>query len=166
MDKHIVFTHLAEAITTAEAASKREHALRVISARRRVMHSKRAVYAVTVAKFNVIVGRSEPLVVASLAEVVRAKAVEEGHVAAEHALPVDLLTTMLLAFVLTSTIGLHLALLAAKVLFLGVLFDAKLHLAVNHATKVWLLAVVTLVECAAVHCELEQLAFVVVTRSR
>ena len=166
MDKHIVFTHFAEAIATAEAASKREHALCVISARRRVRHTKRAVYAVAVTKLNLVVGRSEPFIVASLAEVVRAETVEEGHVTAEHALPVDLLTTMLLAVVLTRTISLHLALLAAKILFLGVLFYTELHLAVNHATEVWLLAVVTLVECTAVHCELEQLAFVVVTRSR
>lgn len=155
MDEYVVFSHLAEAIATAETTSKREHALRVISAGRRVRHTKRAVDAVAVTKFNVVVRRSEPLVMASLAEVMRAEAVEEGHVAAEHALPVDLLTTMLLAVILTCTVSLHLALLAAKVLFFGVLFDTLLHLAINHATKVWLLTVMALVESAAVHCELE-----------
>ena len=166
MDEHVVFTHLAEAIASAETTSKWEHTLRVVGARRRVRHAKRAVDAVAITKLHLAGMAVAPVIVAPLAEVVRSEAVEESHAAAEHALPVDLLLSMLLAVVLARAIGLHLALLAAQVLFLGVLLDALLHLAVNHSAKVGLLAVVALVECAAVHRELEKLALVVVSWCR
>jgi len=128
LDEHVVFTHLAEAIASAETTSKWEHTLRVVGARRRVRHAKRAVDAVAITKLHLAGMAVAPVIVAPLAEVVRSEAVEESHAAAEHALPVDLLLSMLLAVVLARAIGLHLALLAAQVLFLGVLLDALLHL--------------------------------------
>ena len=56
---------------------------------------------------------------ALLAEVVGAKAAEEGHAAAELAFPVDLLHPMLLALGLSSTYLLQQAGLAEEILFLG-----------------------------------------------
>ena len=66
------------------------------------------------------------LVVAPLAEVGRAKAVEYCHRTAIVALPVDLLATMLLAVARAGAVGLYLAVLTAQVLFFCALLSLKL----------------------------------------
>ena len=106
-------------------------------------HAERAVYSATV--FDHDVAR---VLVALIAEVRRAKAVVKSDRAAEVALPINLLFTVLLAFFHTSSVGLHLALFAAKVFLLYLVFIVELLLAVNHASEVWLLAVIALIESA------------------
>ena len=71
---------------------------------------------------------------------------------------------MLVASLLASTVSLHGAVPAAQVLLVGPLLDAKLGLAIDHTTEVGLLAVIALVERAAVEGEFEKFAFVVITR--
>ena len=85
-------------------------------------------------------------VVALFAEVGRSEAEEGSDGAAEVAFPVDVCPSMLLAVALLGSKVLELAVLAAIVLFLGAL-SLELLLAVDHASEVWLLAVVALVEC-------------------
>ena len=80
--------------------------------------------------------------------------------AAEHALPVDLLLAVLVALLQTRTIGLHLALFASQVLLLRLLFHAQLSLAINHTAKVGHLAVVALVERALMHCKFKEFSLV------
>lgn len=105
-DNSVIF-HLSEMVTSAEAASKREDRFLRIRIRGRVRDTKWAVMAVAVAKHNLAVRWSEPFVVAPLAEVVSAKAVEEGNAAAEHALPVNLSFAVLITDLLTGTVSLH-----------------------------------------------------------
>ena len=155
MDKKVVFFHFSKAITPTKTTSKRECALGVITARRRMRYSKWAVHSVTVTKFDLIVRRLAILIVATVAEVMCAKAMPQGNRAAVHALPVDLLFAMLFAVLLTGTVSFHLAGFAAQILFFCVFFDAKLQLAVDHATEVRFLTVIALVKSASMHCELK-----------
>ena len=69
---------------------------------------------------------------------------------------------MLLALFHSGAVGLHLALFAAKILFLRLVFDVELLLAVNHAAEVGLFAVVAFVEGALVHGKSEKIALVMV----
>ena len=114
-------------------------------------NAKRAVDAIAVLNRYIHLV-SIVLIMALLAEVVGAKAAEEGHAAAELAFPVDLLHPMLLALGLSSTYLLQQAGLAEEVLFLGRLFLSVCHLlpTVDQSTKVGLLAIVALVEGAPV----------------
>ena len=59
------------------------------------------------------------LIVASFAHVVCAEAEVDSDIAAVDALPVDMLSTMLLTDSLPSAVGLNLALFAQQVFFLG-----------------------------------------------
>mmetsp|Transcript_46748 Transcript_46748/g.61839 ORF Transcript_46748/g.61839 Transcript_46748/m.61839 type:complete len:180 (+) Transcript_46748:907-1446(+) len=111
-----------------------------------------------------IVGRLAVLIMATIAEVVRAEAVKKCDLATVHTFPVNLLFAVFLAVVKTGTISFHLAVFAAQILFLGMLFDTQLLLAVDHASKVGLLAVKALIEGAGMEGKFEQLSFVVVTR--
>ena len=70
---------------------------------------------------------------------------------------------MLFAVLLTGTVSFHLAGFAAQILFFCVFFDAKLQMAVDHATEVRFLAIVALVESACMHRELEQFALIMAT---
>ena len=81
-------------------------------------NAKRAVDAIAVLNRYVHLV-SLILIVALLAEIVGAKAAEEGHAAAELAFPVDLLYTMFLAPGLSSTNLLEQAGLTEKIFFLG-----------------------------------------------
>ena len=92
---------------------------------------------------------------APVAEVGIAKAVEHGHRAAVVAFPVNLLAAMLLAVARAGTVGLHLAVLAAQVLFLCSLLSLKLLQAVYHTAEVRDLAVEALIESAGVHGKVE-----------
>ena len=106
-------------------------------------HSKRTIYSIAVTDYIVAV-----LIVTSIAEVCRAKAVEESHRAAEVAFPVNLLRSVLLTHFLASSVCLHLALLAAKILSFRLVLHVQLLLAINETTKVGLFAVITLVKRA------------------
>ena len=93
-------------------------------------------------------------------------AVVHCHRAAIVALPVDLLAAMLLAVAGAGAVGLHLAVFAAQVLFLCALLSLKLLLAVYHAAKVRILAVIALIEGAGVHGKVKELALEAVTTCR
>jgi hypothetical protein len=92
------------------------------------------------------------------------EALEESDGAAVHALPVDLFASVRLADGLTSANLPEEATLAQKVLLLCLLAGGLL--AVNETTEERRLALVTLVESAAVHGKLLRLVEVVVSRSR
>ncbi len=99
-------------------------------------------------------------VVARLAEVVRSETAVERHRAAVLALPINLNIAMLGASSLSSADLLEEAVLADQVLRLGVLGLGTLHLAIDEATEVRLLAGVALKDRAAVHGVLERLLVV------
>ena len=79
LNKKVVFFHFSKAITPTKTTSKRECALGVITARRRMRYSKWAVHSVTVTKFDLIVRRLAILIVATVAEVMCAKAMPQGN---------------------------------------------------------------------------------------
>ena len=97
---------------------------------------------------------------APVAHVSCAEAVPHSHGAAVAALPVYVRGTVLFAVTHACAISFELAVLAAQVLFFGVLFHAELLLAVDHASEVGLLAVVALEEGARVQGEAQQVALV------
>ena len=66
---------------------------------------------------------------------------------------------------LTCTVHLHLTIPTAKVLFVDFFFVIESTSAVDHTTKVWLLAVVALVKSAIVHGKLKKLSLIVVARA-
>ena len=114
-------------------------------------HTKRAVDSTAVTNFNPIIGRPAVLCVAPIAEPVRAEAVPHGYRAAEHAFPIDVPVTVLLADFLTCAVSLHLTVFAPQVLLFDLLLHIELRSAVDHATEVRLLTVEALVESAGVH---------------
>ena len=85
---------------------------------------------------------------APITEPVRAEAVPHGYRAAEHALPIDISVTVLLADFLTCAVSLHLAVFTPQVLLFDLLLHIKLRSAVDHATEVRLLTVEARVESA------------------
>ena len=137
-------------LRAADTATEREDTtLARVGASRRVSNAERAVMTIAVADLDLVVWWSQPLVVASLAEVVSTEAVEESSGAAEHALPVDLGSAVLLTSGLTGTDLLEEAFLADQVLLLGLLSHLHLITAVDETTEVGLLAGVALVDRAA-----------------
>ena len=72
---------------------------------------------------------------------------------------------MLFAIGLSSSKQLELAVFAAQIFFLSALLLTELLLAVNHASKVRLLAVKAFVESARMHCEAFQITVVWVSWS-
>ena len=161
MNHSLVVLHRSQLLAAADATPEREGRLAQVRASGRVGHTQWAVHAAAVLSDWVACHLMAPI-----AEVGRAKAVEHGHRAAVVALPVDLLTAMLLAVAAAGAVGLHLAVLAAQVLFLCALLCLELLLAVHHAAEVRALAVVALIEGARVHGEVKQLAFEAVTGRR
>ena len=142
-------------IRPADPAAKGENAtLVIVSAGRGVRNTQRAIDAVAV--FEGWVHILIVAVVAGFTEVCRAEATEEGHTAAKLTLPVDLLTAMLIAFSGARTNLTQKAVLAEKILFLGVLLFSVCHflLAIDQASEVGLLALVALVERAPMVREL------------
>ena len=99
---------------------------------------------------------------AALAHIVRAEAEVDSDVAAVDALPIDVLSSMFFTDSLSSSIGLHLALFAQQVFFLGRVLHLQLSLAVLKTTKVRLLAASALVESALLHSECKHRGFVCV----
>jgi len=79
LDKKVVFFHFSKAITPTKTTSKRECALGVITARWWMRYSKWAVQSITVTKFDLIVRRLAILIVATIAEVMCAKAIKQGN---------------------------------------------------------------------------------------
>ena len=126
----------------------------MVGAGRGVRDAQRAIDAVAVLKGWVTIFIIA--VMAGLTEVCRAEAAEEGHTAAELALPVDLLTAMLIASRGASTDLTQKTVLAEKILLFGVLLFSVCHflLAIDQASKVRLLALVALVERASMVREL------------
>ena len=163
LDSHALLALLVEVLSAAETATERERALLGVSVGGRVGHSKWAVDAAAVANLDLVVWLFAVLIVAPLTEEVSAKAVPHCHGAAEHALPVDVLIAVLVTSLLASAVSVHGAVPAAQVLLAGPLLDSKLGLAVDHSSEVGLLAVIALVERAAVEGELEELALIMVT---
>ena len=104
----LVVLHCSQLFATADATPERESRLAQIRACRRVRYSKRAVDSTAVSRDWVIC-----LVVAPLAEVGRAKAVEHCYRAAIVAFPVDLLAAMFLAVARAGSVGFHLAIFAS-----------------------------------------------------
>ena len=100
---------------------------------------------------------------APVAHVSCAEAVPHCDGAAVAALPVDVCSTVLFAVTDASTVSFELAVLAAQVFLFGVLFHAKLLLAVHHASEVRLFAVEALEEGARVQGKAQQVALVGVT---
>ena len=90
------------------------------------------------------------MIMAPFAEVGRTEAVIKGYRAAVVAFPIDVSFAMLLADTLSCTVCFQLTVFASQILFLRILFLPKLLLAVDHASKVRLLAVVALVKGARV----------------
>ena len=89
-----------------------------------------------------------------------AKAMVDCDRTAVYTLPINLLFAMLPTIFFTGSEDFHLAVFAAKIFPIDMLFNTKLKLAVNHATEVRFLAVVALVESACVHRELKQFALI------
>ena len=109
-------------------------------------HSKRTIYSIAVTDYIVAV-----LIVTSIAEVCRAKAVEESHRAAEVAFPVNMFCTMDLTAFLTSTVGFQLTFFTTQILLRGLFFHAKLLFTIYKTSKVWLFTVVAFVKGARMH---------------
>ena len=97
---------------------------------------------------------------ASFAEVSSSKAVVQSYRAAIIAFTIYVRFSVLFAIQLSSSIQLELAIFAAQIFFLRALLLIKLLFAVNHASKVRLLAVKAFVESAGVHCEAFQITVV------
>ena len=108
VDHSLVVLHCSQLFATADATPERESRLAQIRACRRVRYSKRAVDSAAVPRDWVTC-----LVVAPLAEVGRAKAVEHCYRAAIVAFPVDLLAAMFLAVARAGSVGFHLAIFAS-----------------------------------------------------
>ena len=77
LDDHAFLALLVEVLSAAKTAAKRECALLGISVGRRVGHTKRAVDAVAIADFDLVVWLFAVLVVASLTEEVSAEAMPD-----------------------------------------------------------------------------------------
>ena len=123
-----------------------------VSRRGRMRDTERAIY--TIAVFERRFPAHIPLVIVAVdAHVVRSKAVVSGLSAAEHALPVNLLTTVFLTCCLTSANVFEQAALAKQVFRLGPVLFSVIHflLTIDETPKVRLLAPVTLVKGASVH---------------
>ena len=118
-------------------------------------NAKRAVDAIAVLNRYVHLV-SLILIVALLAEIVGAKAAEEGHAAAELAFPVNLGLAMLFANGLSCSDFLQKTVLATEILLrdLALSHVSKLLLAVYQATKVRFLTLVALINGAAMVSEL------------
>ena len=123
----------------------------MVRACRRVRHTERAVDSLAVTQLHLVVRRPAVLIVASFAEVVRAKAVEQGDGAAIHALPVDLLRAMLVTALHSGSVCFHLAVTASQVFLFRLLFHIELPLTVDHAAKVRLLTIGALIKGTLVH---------------
>ena len=125
-----------------------------IPARRRMRDTKRTVD--TFAVFDLII---KPIV-AIIAEISRTEAMIDSYRAAEVALPVNLLSSMFLTCADANSVCFDLTVLATKSILLHRLFHAKLSLTVDEAPKVWLIAVIALIEGARVHGKLQKLAVI------
>ena len=65
-----------QTLASADSTAKRERRLRVVRAGFRMRHTEWAIHAFAVAELDLIVGWLQVLIVAPLAEVVRAKAMK------------------------------------------------------------------------------------------
>lgn len=148
LNNHTVLFHFFEALTSTEATAERECGLCVVRVSVWMRHSERAIDTVAVTQLNFLAGRLTVLVVAPVAEVVRAKTMPKSNRAAEHAFPVDLLFTMFFTVLLAGAVRLDLAVFAAQIFFICLLFYAELCSTVDHATEVRLLTVKALIESA------------------
>lgn len=111
---------------------------------------KRAVDLAAVTELDFVFGLGHVLVVAALTEIMRPVAEVDSHAAAEQALPLDMLCSVLVAHGVTDTIGFELAVLAHEVISRGLLLDVHVSSAINHPSEVGLRTRLTLIKAARV----------------
>ena len=111
---------------------------------------KRAVDLAAVTELDFVFGLGHVLVVAALTEIMRPVAEVDSHAAAEQALPLDMLRSVLVAHGVTDTIGFELAVLAHEVISRGLLLDVHVSSAINHPSEVGLRTRLTLIKAARV----------------
>ena len=104
-------------------------------------------YPVAISQLNLTLVRfTDELIMTSLAEIMCSIAKVYCLAAAEKALPVNMLSTVLLTHGIASSMSLQLTRPADEIFLSSLFFNTHVRCAVDHTSKVRLLALVTLIE--------------------
>ena len=139
-DRSIGAHIITSGLHSAQAAAERVHALEWVFRSRWMRHSKWAINAATV------IDDTPTVVVMVILAIVGVTATEQGFTAAEHALPSDVLVSMLGTVELTAANLLDCARTAEQIFLFCVLCKLQVALAVSQSTEVGLRALAALVE--------------------